>query len=495
MTGRASRPAPRQLAFGYTQEDLRVLIAPMAGNGEEPIGSMGNDNALAVLSDQPPAAVHATSSSSSRRSRTRRSTRSASRSSCRWAPASARERNLLDRDARARPPARHGPADPAQPRARDAAPASTTTSSSAHTIDITWPIADGRRGHADARSPTLCDEAHDAVAAGVNILILSDRAGRRRARADPVAARRRRRPPPPRARGHAPAGGPRPRVRRAARGPPLRDADRLRRQRDQPVPAVRHGRRAASPTAASPASTTPTTPSSDIVKAIGKGLLKTISKMGISTIQSYCGAQIFEAVGLEQTLVDRHFTGTASRIGGIGLDVLAQEALDRHARGVARRDHRRPAARRRRLRLAPRRRAPHVEPGDDRAAPARRPRANGDARSDEVRRVRARWSTTTPRAARRCAACCSFRDGRASRSRSTRSSRRKEIVKRFATGAMSLGSISTRGARDARDRDEPPRRQVEHRRGRGGPAPLHARRQRRPAPLGDQAGRLRAASA
>jgi glutamate synthase (NADPH/NADH) large chain/glutamate synthase (ferredoxin) len=69
-----------------------------------------------------------------------------------------------------------------------------------------------------------------------------------------------------------------------------------------------------------------------IVKGLGKALLKTISKMGISTIQSYCGAQIFEAVGLEKTLIDRHFTGTASRIGGIGLGVLAREALDRHAR-------------------------------------------------------------------------------------------------------------------------------------------------------------------
>src|SRR5436853_6388975 len=54
--------------------------------------------------------------------------------------------------------------------------------------------------------------------------------------------------------------------------------------------------------------------------------------MGISTIQSYCGAQIFEAVGLERDLIDRHFTGTASRIGGIGMEVLSQEALDRHAR-------------------------------------------------------------------------------------------------------------------------------------------------------------------
>src|SRR5207302_7771147 len=73
-----------------------------------------------------------------------------------------------------------------------------------------------------------------------------------------------------------------------------------------------------------------------IVKAIGKGLLKTISKMGISTIQSYCGAQIFEAVGLERELIDKHFTGTASRIGGVGLEVLATEALERHARAYPR---------------------------------------------------------------------------------------------------------------------------------------------------------------
>src|SRR5262249_29102441 len=68
------------------------------------------------------------------------------------------------------------------------------------------------------------------------------------------------------------------------------------------------------------------------IAGIKKALLKTISKMGISTIGSYCGAQIFEAVGLAPALIDEHFTGTPSRIGGIGLDVLAHEALDRHAR-------------------------------------------------------------------------------------------------------------------------------------------------------------------
>src|SRR6202011_4392784 len=59
------------------------------------------------------------------------------------------------------------------------------------------------------------------------------------------------------------------------------------------------------------------------IKAINKGVVKVISKMGISTIQSYCGAQIFEAVGLNEDLIDRHFTGTASRIGGVGLEVLS----------------------------------------------------------------------------------------------------------------------------------------------------------------------------
>jgi hypothetical protein len=66
------------------------------------------------------------------------------------------------------------------------------------------------------------------------------------------------------------------------------------------------------------------------VKAIGKGLLKVLSKMGISTLQSYCGAQICEAVGLDRDFVARHFAGTASRIGGIGIDIVADETLRRH---------------------------------------------------------------------------------------------------------------------------------------------------------------------
>jgi glutamate synthase (NADPH/NADH) large chain/glutamate synthase (ferredoxin) len=66
------------------------------------------------------------------------------------------------------------------------------------------------------------------------------------------------------------------------------------------------------------------------IKAINKGLLKIFSKMGISTVQSYCGAQIFEAIGLNQELVDRYFTGTASRVQGIGLREIGDETLRRH---------------------------------------------------------------------------------------------------------------------------------------------------------------------
>src|SRR5436190_493365 len=67
------------------------------------------------------------------------------------------------------------------------------------------------------------------------------------------------------------------------------------------------------------------------VSAVGKGLLKILSKMGISTLQSFCGAQICEVIGLNRALVERHFTGTSSPVGGIGLETLAADTLERHA--------------------------------------------------------------------------------------------------------------------------------------------------------------------
>src|SRR5690606_25505426 len=73
-------------------------------------------------------------------------------------------------------------------------------------------------------------------------------------------------------------------------------------------------------------------------KGVAKGMLKVMAKMGISTLQSYKGAQIFEALGLDDEVVDRCFAGTVSRLKGVGFDVLEQEALRRHALGYLGRD-------------------------------------------------------------------------------------------------------------------------------------------------------------
>src|SRR5262249_26240398 len=76
------------------------------------------------------------------------------------------------------------------------------------------------------------------------------------------------------------------------------------------------------------------------VKSVEKGVVKVMSKMGISTVQSYRGAQTFEAIGLGHYVVDKYFTGTASRVGGIGVDVIVQDILQRHEEAFPRRNAR-----------------------------------------------------------------------------------------------------------------------------------------------------------
>ena len=229
-----------------------------------------------------------------------------------------------------------------------------------------------------ARSRTLCDEAHDAVAAGVNILILSDRA--RSPDRAPI--------PTLLAVGavhhHLVREGTRLRaglvlrVRRAARGPSLRDADRLRRRRDQPVPAARHRRRARRRRARRPASTTPTSRSEHRQGA----------RQGPAEDDLEDGDLDDPVLLRRADLRGRRPRARARRpplhrhrrraSAASACDVLARETLDRHARAWPA-DDRRAAARRRRLRVAPRRRAPHVEPGHDRAAPARGARRRNGA--------------------------------------------------------------------------------------------------------------------
>ena len=160
--------------------------------------------------------------------------------------------------------------------------------------------------------------------------------------------------------------------------------------------------------------------------------------MGISTLQSYCGAQIFEAVGLDARVVGRHFTGTSSRIGGIGLDELAREVLQRHRAAYAPRG-------REGAGLAVggeyqwRREAEHHLFTPETVFKLQHATRTGQyAHLQGIHDAR---STTRRGASRRCAGCSSSARRRP-RCRSTRSSRSTSIVKRFATGAMSYGSIS-----------------------------------------------------
>ncbi len=318
----------RRLAFGYSQEDLRVLIAPMAARGEEPIGSMGNDGALAVLSDNRPPLF---SYFKQLFAQVTNPPIDPIREEVVMSLSSAigPEGNLLSEE-----PSHAHLLVMRQPILRNLELEKLKQSGhelfATHTLDMTWPVAEGAAGLA-ARLAAACDEAYEALQAGVNVLILSDRAmGPERA---PIPALLQ-------------VG--------AVHHHLVRAGNRLQcslvlesgepREVHHMATLIGYGCGAINPyllfdtvdelvdEGRVPGVDDADVAERNVVKAIGKGLLKTISKMGISTIQSYCGAQIFEAVGLEKELIDRHFTGTASRIGGIGIDVLAQEALDRHAR-------------------------------------------------------------------------------------------------------------------------------------------------------------------
>jgi len=326
----------RQRAFGYSLEDLRVLLTPMARDGAEPIGSMGNDQSLAVLSDQaPPLFSYFKQLFAQVTNPPIDPIREEVVMSL--ATSLGTERNLFDET-----PAHAHKLVLDQPillnRALETLRHVSHEEFAARTIDITWPVADGVAGIDDALA-RVCSEAHDAIAAGVNIIVLSDRLlSPRRAPIPSLLAVA------------------------AVHHHLVREGTRLRagiilesgepREVHHFATLIGYGASAINPYLmletldglvfdglitrvgqdGGEVSLTPEEAAQNLIKALGKGLLKTISKMGISTIQSYCGAQIFEAVGLEPALIDRHFTGTASRIGGIGLEVLATEALQRHAR-------------------------------------------------------------------------------------------------------------------------------------------------------------------
>ena len=178
----------------------------------------------------------------------------------------------------------------------------------------------------------------------------------------------------------------------------------------------------------------------NLVKALGKGVLKVMSKMGISTVASYRGAQVFEALGLSQELVDRHFTGTTSKLGGVGLDVIHEEVRGRHQTaypptGIS------PGApgprHRRGVPVAPRGRSASVRP----ETVFRLQHATREGRYDVFRQ----YTDTVDDQSQRLMTLRGLFDlkiGQRPPVPIDEVEPVSEIVKRFSTGAMSYGSIS-----------------------------------------------------
>ncbi len=322
----------KQLAFGYSQEDLRMIIAPMAAKGEEPVASMGNDAALAVLSErQPPLfsyfkqlfAQVTNPPIDPIRENVVMSLQAGVGAEVNLLTESPDQAHQLVMD---QPILRNHELEKLRQVSHEIFDAAT--------LDITWPIEAGPDGM-EMRLQGLCEEAARYVEHGANILILSDRNLGPERVAMPsllaVAA----------VHHHLVEAGTRLRTGLVIESGEPRDIHHM-------ATLIGYGAAAINPylmfesldeladRSLLPFDLDREEAEKRIVKAIGKGLLKTISKMGISTIQSYCGAQIFEAVGLERELIDKHFTGTASRIGGVGLDVLSTEALERHFRAYPR---------------------------------------------------------------------------------------------------------------------------------------------------------------
>jgi len=339
-------PAPaeslrrRQLAFGWTQEDLRVLLAPMAGDGKEPNGSMGSDVPLAVLSDrQPPLFAYfkqlfaqvTNPAIDPVREETVMSLRTALGPTGNVLSEEPGHAHQLVMDT----PILRDPELERLRRVRHEVLA-------AQTLDATWPRAEGAAGLGRALE-RLCEEASAAVAEGVNVLVVSDRTvGPERVPVPSLLA-------VASVHHHLVREGTRLRAGLVVESGEPREVHHV-------ACLIGYGASAVNPylmleslgelTAFDQTESEPPAgrllddplevdrgeAEARLVGALNKGLLKILSKMGISTIQSYCGAQIFEAVGLDADLVERHFTGTASRIGGVDLETLADESLVRHAR-------------------------------------------------------------------------------------------------------------------------------------------------------------------
>ncbi len=318
----------RQQAFGYTQEDIKFLMSPMAANGEEGIGSMGNDSPLAVLSDKnKPLYNYFKQLFAQVTNPPIDPIREAIVMSL--VSFVGPKPNLLDIN-QVNPPMRLELSQPIldfadMAKLRDIA-TYTQGKFRSYTLDISYPLAWGDEG-VEAKLASLCAEAVDAIKGGKNILIISDRALSSTQVAIPallaLSAIHQ----------HLVREGLRTTAGLVVETGSAREVHHFGVLAGYGAEAV-HPYLAMETLAdlhkdlSGPLSTEKAI--YNYVKAVGKGLSKIMSKMGVSTYMSYCGAQLFEAIGLSTETIQKYFTGTASRVEGIGVFEIAQEAIRMH---------------------------------------------------------------------------------------------------------------------------------------------------------------------
>lgn len=318
----------RQQAFGFTQEDIKFILEPMARNGEEGVGSMGNDSPLAVLSSKnKPLYNYFRQMFAQVTNPPIDPIREAIVMSL--VSFVGPKPNLLDIN-QVNPPMRLELQQPildfeGMAKLREIEKHTHGKFKSA-TIDITYPLSWGREG-VEAKLASLCAQAVDEIKGGANILIVSDR----NVSATQVAI---------------PALLAMSAIHQHLVREGLRTTTGLvvetgtAREIHQFAVLAGYGAEAVHPYLAMETLADMYQQSVDgvdakqaiyhYVKAIGKGLSKIMSKMGVSTYMSYCGAQLFEAVGLNSATVDKYFTGTASRVEGIGVFEIAEETIRNH---------------------------------------------------------------------------------------------------------------------------------------------------------------------
>src|SRR5689334_18511255 len=320
----------RQQIFGYTEEELRILLTPMANTGAEPIGSMGTDSPIAALSDKPRLLFDYFSQLFAQVTNppldaireelvtSLAGTIGPEANLLEPAPASCRQVVLpfpvISNDDLVK--IRHVNRDGDMP------------GFITHVSRGLYDVEGGGEAMA-ARIEEICHEVSEAIAGGARIIVLSDRHST--AEKAPIPSLL---------------------LTGAVHHHLVREKTRTQvgllveagdvREVHHVALLVGYGATAVNPYLAMESvedlareghfvKVDPEVAVTHLIKALGKGVLKVMSKMGVSTVASYMGAQIFEAVGLSQAVVDRYFTGTTSKLGGVDLDVIAEEVARRHA--------------------------------------------------------------------------------------------------------------------------------------------------------------------